>query len=111
MALISDYDFNIYCDGKHVSAALYQLRYDKAWDVYETNSSKYVTITFDMSDPDDHNVIAFLLRDYAWDLTGNHYTDYDTWEDITEYKRHAPKVLTDFFENYMIEYECEEYNA
>lgn len=106
-----DYDFNIYCDGQTVSAALYQMRFDRAFEVFETNSSKYVTISYDMSDPENHNAIAFLLQDYAWDQADTTYTDYDTWEDVEEYKKHAPKELLDFFENYMIEYECEEYNV
>jgi len=105
----TDYDFNIYCDGQTVSAALYQLRFDKAWEIFETNSSKYVTISYDMSNPDDHNAIAFLLRDYDWNL--KKWEDYDTWEDPLDFMRHAPKELLDFFDNYAIEYECEEYNV
>jgi hypothetical protein len=109
--ITSSYDLNIYCDGEKVSAALYQLRYDAAFQTYETNSEKYVTISYDMSDPENHNAIAFLLHDFAWDQADDTYTDYDTWEDVQEYKKHAPKELLDFFENYMIDYECEEYNV
>lgn len=104
-----DYDFNIYCDGETVSAALYRLRYDAAFKTYETDSSKFVTLSYDMSNEDDYNAIAYLLRNYYWDTEG--WTDYDTWEDPQEYKKHAPKELLDFFDNYMIEYECEEYNV
>lgn len=110
--ITNEYDFNIYCDGKTVSAALYQLRYDRAWQVFETNSSKYVTISYDMSDSSNHNAIAFLLRDFKWDLhEPGHWTDYDTWEDVYEFMDNAPRELEDFIKNYKIEYDCEEYNV
>jgi hypothetical protein len=109
--ITSSYDLNIYCDGEKVSAALYQLRYDAAFQTYETNSSKYVTISYDMSNEEDFNAIAFLLRDFAWDYDKAMYTDYDTWEDIVEFMRHAPNEIENFIKNYTIEYDCEEYNV
>ena len=104
-----DYDFNIYCNGVTVSAILHPLRYDAALGAYETDSSKYVSLSYEMKNHNDHNAIAYLLRDYDW--IEKDWTDYDTWEDVQEYKKHAPKELLDFFENYMVEYECEEYNV
>jgi len=109
--ITKDYDLNIYCDGEKVSAALYQLRYDAAFETYETNSEKYVTISYDMSDPENHNAIAFLLHDFAWDQADEAYTDYDSWEDPVEYMRYAPTEIENFIKNYTIEYDCEEYNV
>ena len=100
-----DYDLNIYSDGSSVGIYAYELRYDRETETYQTNSSNYHRLGFEIADPDNANVIAFLLRDYKWQ--DQDWTDYDTWEDPDDYRKHAPKVIEDFM-NQLTEYEAEE---
>ena len=101
-----DYDLNVYSDGKSIGLYAYELRYDKDGAVYETNTSKYKTLKFDMADPDNHNVIAFLLKDYSW--PEQDWTDFDTWEAPELYTEHPPQVIADFFAS-LVPYNTEEY--
>lgn len=100
------YDLNIYCDGKTVGVYAYELRYDPDWQTYETNSSKYTYLQFDMQDSANKSIIAFMLQDYDWEYNELGWEDYDEWLDPDEFRINAPKILAEFIDN-LPEYEVE----